>query len=138
MQRSPTNSAAPARTDEQPRGSLGGGFAAGLVPLGPVAAIVIVAAALAALARRVAAGQGFSAQQLAAGLVLVLGLLGAAASYALFGVRAVRRVRQWQQAGQAARANGALWGLVAVALVLLLPILLAIFVPQHPAPNLAP
>lgn len=37
-----------------------------------------------------------------------------------------------------AEANGALWGLVVVALVVLLPVLLAIVLPQHPAPNLAP
>jgi hypothetical protein len=99
---------------------------------------VVGALALAALARQLTAGQGFAAQQLAAVLVIVLGLLGSAASYIIFSVRTLRQVKAWQQVGQTAQANGALWGLVVVALVVVLPLLLAIFIPQHPAPNLAP
>jgi hypothetical protein len=138
MQRPPTSLATAPRPDASSRGRLGQGFVSGLVPLGPLALIVIVALALAALARQLTAGQGFATQQWAAGLVIVLGLLGGAASYLVFSVRALRQVKCWQQAGQTTQATGALWGLVVVALVVLLPLLLAILIPQHPAPNLAP
>ncbi len=132
MQRSPTSPATATGPEASARGSLGRGFVAGLVPLGPVALIVVVALGLSALARQVTTGQG------AAIVIVVLGLLGAAAAYVVCCVRALRQVSRWQQAGQSALASGALWGLVVVALVVLLPLLLAIFIPQHPAPNLAP
>ena len=120
------------------RGSAVRGFASSLVPLAFVAVIVLVALALAALARQLSAGQGFSTEQWASGIIIVLGLLGSAAAYIVSCVQALRRVKRWQQAGQTAQASGALWGLVVVALVVLLPLLLAILIPQQPAPTLAP
>jgi hypothetical protein len=116
----------------------GPGLVAGLVPLGWVVLIVIVALAVAALGRGLTAGQGFAVQQGTAVGVLVVGLLAAAAAYIVSGRRALRQVAQWQQVGMTARATGALLGLALGALVVLLPLLLAIFLPQHPAPNLAP
>jgi hypothetical protein len=109
-----------------------------LVPLAFVVPIISVALALAALARQLTAGQGFSTQQWAAVIVIALGLLAAAASYIISCVRTLQHIKLWQQLGQATQANGALWGLVVVALIVLLPVLLAVFIPQHPAPNLAP
>jgi hypothetical protein len=120
------------------RGNAACGFASGLFPLVPVTVIVVVALALAALARQLTAGQGFYTQQWAAVIIIVLGLLGSAASYIVSCARAVSQVRRWQETGQTSRASGALWGLVVVTLLVLLPVLLAILIPQHPAPNLAP
>jgi len=120
------------------RGNAARGFTSGLLPLLPVAVIVVVALALAALARQLTAGQGFYTQQWAAGIIVVLGLLGSAVSYTVSCVRAMSQVRRWQAAGKTSQATGALWGLLVVTLVILLPVLLAIFIPQHPAPNLAP
>ena len=114
------------------------GFLFGLVPLVPLAVIVIVTVALAYLARLLTANQGFYTQQWAAVIVVALGLLGAAISHVVFCLRSFRQIRGWQQAGNTAQANGALWGLVVVSLVVLLPLLLAILIPQHPAPTLAP
>lgn len=114
------------------------GVLAGVLPLAPIAVIVVVALGLATLARQLTAGQGYSTQQLVSLLFVGLGLLGAAAAYVIFCRRALRQIRRWQEAGAAAQANGALCGLVVVALVVLLPLLLAIFMPQQPAPNLAP
>jgi hypothetical protein len=120
------------------RGNAARGFASGLLPLVPVTVIVVVALALAALARQLTAGQGFYTQQWAAVIIIVLGLLGSAASYIVSCVRAMSQVRRWQETGQTSQASGALWGLVVVTLLVLLPVLLAILIPQHPAPNLAP
>lgn len=128
----------PSSSDSAPRGGVWRGVIAGLVPLAPVVLIIVVALGLSALARQVTAGLGFAAQQWAAVIIIALGLIGAAIAYVVFCRRALRAVRRWQEAGAAAQANGALWGLVVVALIVLLPLLLAFFMPQHPAPNLAP
>lgn len=136
--RSTTSSERESELDARSRGGVSRGFAAGLAPLGPTALIVALAVALAELARRFTAGQGFGAQQTAAIVVVIAGLLGGTTAFVVYCVRALRRVKGWQQAGQTAQAGAALWGLAVVALVALLPLLLAIVIPQHPAPNLAP
>jgi hypothetical protein len=46
----------------------------------------------------------------------------------------LRRVAAWQQAGAAVQADAALWALGATSLVIVIPILLAILLPQHPFP----
>jgi hypothetical protein len=110
----------------------------GLEPLIPQVLIVGLTIGLAWLARQITAGAGFYTQQWAAGIIVVLAILAGAVALVIFSVRALRQVRTWQEAGLAAQASAALWGLVVVALVVLLPLLLAIAIPQHPAPNLAP
>jgi hypothetical protein len=110
----------------------------GLEPLFPLLLIVVLTIGLAWLARQITAGAGFYTQQWAAGVIVVLGIRGGAVALAIFSVRALRQVKTWQEAGMSAQAGAALWGLIVVALVVLLPLLLAILIPQHPAPNLAP
>ncbi len=140
----PTSASTPTAPgpDTSSRGRRGQGVVAGLVPLGALVVIVIVTVAVIALVRALTAGQGFSIQQAiqqgAAVFTLLAGLVVGAAVYTVAGVRALRRVAHWQQVGMTAQANGALWGLALGALVVLLPLLLAIFLPQHPAPILAP
>ncbi|PWT70221.1 MAG: hypothetical protein C5B60_12440 [Chloroflexi bacterium] len=110
----------------------------GLEPLVPLLLTVMVTLGLAWLARQITAGAGFYTQQWADGIIVVLGILGGALALAGFSARVLRQVRAWQESGLSAQAGAALWGLVAVALVVVLPVLLAIAIPQHPAPNLAP
>ncbi|MGO8948740.1 MAG: hypothetical protein ACLQUY_14030 [Ktedonobacterales bacterium] len=112
------------------------GFVYGLEPLAPLALCVVLTIVLAWLARQITASAGFYTQQWAAGIVVVLGLLSAFALLIIFSVRAFRQVKYWQEVHRSAEASAALWGLVVVALVVLLPLLLAIFIPQHPAPIL--
>lgn len=111
-----------------------GGFLSGLVPVGLPAAIVAGAVALAALARRLLAGQDFSTQQLTAVAIIGVGLVAAVVAYIVACRRALRRVAASRAAGDAARARAALWGIAASGLILLLPVLLALVIPQHPAP----
>jgi hypothetical protein len=134
MQRQASSSPKSSASARLTAGALRGGLATGLLPLAPLAGITILALALAAPARQLLAGQGFFAQQQAAVIVITLGLAAAAASYTVLCVRALRRVREWQQTGEAAQAAQALWALGGTALVVLLPLLLAILLPQHPAP----
>jgi len=118
--------------------NMGRGFILGMSPLAPLILVVVLTVALSALARQVTVGGGFYLQQWAAGIVVILGLLAGIAALIVFSVRTLRQVKRWQQTGEQVQANAALWGLAVVALVVLLPLLLAIFIPQQPAPNLTP
>src|SRR5262245_38879191 len=115
-------------------GPLRGGLATGLLPLAPPIGITVVSLVLATFARQLTASPDFFTQQWAAVLILALGLIASAAAYTVLCMRALRRVSAWQQAGEAAQAARALWALGGTALVVLLPLLLAILLPQHPAP----
>jgi hypothetical protein len=121
------------------RGGVWRGLLVGLLPLVWFVGIVAMTLALTILARMLVAGAGFFAQQQASVIVLAGGLLVAAVIYIVACVRALRRVAAWQQSVESgARAAGALWGLGLTAVVVLLPVLVTLVLPQHPAPTLAP
>jgi len=106
----------------------------GLVPLGLLVLIIAIALALAALARQLFAASGFFAQQQAAIIILVAGFVLALVVYVIAIVLTTRRIASWQQNGIAARARAALWSLGITVLIVILPFLVAILLPQHPAP----
>ncbi|MFL5658777.1 MAG: hypothetical protein ACJ8CB_31915 [Ktedonobacteraceae bacterium] len=106
----------------------------GLVPLGLLALIIAVALALAVLARQLTAASGFFAQQQAALIILIAGFVLALVVYVVAIVLTTRRIAAWQQNGIAVQARAALWSLGITALIVILPFLLAILLPQHPAP----
>ena len=108
------------------------GLLVGLIPLGLLAAIVGITVLLTALARQIFEASGFFAQQQAALIVLIVGLLLAIAVFVVAVRRVLRRVATWQQSG--VKASATLWALGATALIVLLPVLLALLLPQHPAP----
>jgi hypothetical protein len=112
------------------------GLLFGLVPLAPLALTVALALGLAWLARQVTSSAGFYTQQWTAGIVVALGLLAGVIVFIVFSRRALSQIKQWQQEGQVRQAGAALWGLVIVALIVLLPLVLTIAIPQHPAPIL--
>lgn len=118
----------PQRGSDTLRGAL-----LGLVPLGLLVLIIAIALALAALGRQLFATSGFFAQQQAAVIILVAGFVLALVVYGIAIVLTLRRVASWQQSGIAARARAALWSLGITALIVILPLLLAILLPQHPA-----
>ena len=113
---------------------MGRGLLVGLIPLGLLAAIVGITVPLTALARQLNEGAGFFAQQQAAMIVLIVGLGLSIAVFAVAIWRVLRRVAVWQQSGAMAKANAALWALSATALLVVLPVVLALVLPQHPAP----
>lgn len=117
------------RTGSAVRGAL-----IGLGPLGLLAGFVALAVVLTALARALVADAGFFAQQQAALSTLIAGLVLAILIFAIAVWRVLRRVAAWQQAGAAVQASAALWALGTTALVIVIPILLALLLPQHPAP----
>jgi hypothetical protein len=110
------------------------GVLIGLIPLGLLAGVVLVVIVITALARELAAGAGFFVQQQTVLITLIVGLILAIAVFAIAIWRVLRRVTEWQQTGVAVQANAALWALGATALVIVIPVLLAILLPQYPAP----
>lgn len=120
----------PARN--QPEGGILKSVLLGLIPLALLLVLVIAALLLTALTRQLTAASGFFAQQQVAVIVLIAGLGLAIVVYILALVLTLRRVRGWQPGGTQARA--ALLALGATALIVVLPVLLAIVLPQSPAP----
>jgi hypothetical protein len=109
------------------------GILTGLVPLALFALLGTLAVLVTILARALTTGDAFLAQQsllvdtLGIGLLLAFGVWVAGCAWAL------RRARAWERMGALVQAATTLWTLGASAIVLLLPVLLAIVVPQHPA-----
>lgn len=110
------------------------GFLTGIVPLALLVVIVVIALAITVLVRQLFAPSGFFAQQQAAVITLVVGLIIALAVYGGAIVLALRRVATWQRQGATKSSRTALWSLGITALIVVLPIVLAIVFPQHPAP----
>ncbi len=110
------------------------GVLVGLIPLGLFAGTLALTLAGAALVRLLFAGPGFFAQQQAAVIVLIAGLMLAIAVFGLAIWRVLRRVAVWKQGEATTRASAALWTLSATALAIVVPVLLALLLPQHPAP----
>jgi hypothetical protein len=110
------------------------GLRGGLMPLAVVVVCMAATVGLTVVARHLLAGSGFFAAQRAGVIVLAGGGIVSALQYAIAGIRALRRLRAWQQDGRTACAGGGLCGLGVTALVVALPLLLAVLLPQHPAP----
>jgi uncharacterized membrane protein len=110
------------------------GVLLGLVPLGLLMLIIAIVLALAALARQLFSASGFFAQQQAAVIILIAGFVLALVVCVIAIVLTTRHIASWQQNGIAARARTALWSLGITALIVILPLLVAVLLPQHPAP----
>jgi hypothetical protein len=108
------------------------GLLIGLIPPGLLVTVVGITVLLTALARQMFEGAGFFAQQQAAVIVLIAGLILAIAVFAVASWRVLRRVAAGQLSG--AKASATLWALSATALIVVLPVVLAVLLPQHPAP----
>ncbi len=106
----------------------------GLIPLELLAGVVLVAIVVTALARDLADDGSFFVQQQTALIILIVGLVLAIVVFALAVWRVVRQIAAWQRTGVAVQANAALWALGATALVIVVPVLLAVLLPQHPFP----
>src|SRR5260370_40866806 len=116
------------------RGDVRRGLLAGLTPLVRLVIIAGVALFLTALARALTTSLGFFTQQQVSVLVLGAGLLLAIVMFGAGCARALRQGGSVQRAGDASPAAVALWSLGATALLVLLPVLLALLLPPHPAP----
>ncbi len=116
------------------KGSAMRGVLVGLIPLGLLAGCIALTVVLTALARQLTSGSGFDAQQQAALIMLIIGSVLTIVVFAVAVWRVVRRVAIWQRTDVIVQAKAALWSLGATALVIVIPLLLALLLPQHPFP----
>ena len=121
-------------SSSQSKDSVLRGALIGLIPLVLLIVMVVIAFLLTALARQLVASSGFFAQQQASLIVLIAGLVVALVVYIVAMIRTLRRVTAWQRGGAVGQARAALLALGFTALVVLLPVILAIVLPQNPAP----
>ncbi len=94
----------------------------------------LIALAVTALIRQLFDPSGFFVVQQAALITLIAGLVIAFVIFVVAIVLTLRRVAAWQQIGAMKSSRAALWSLGITAFVVLLPVLLAIVLPQNPAP----
>jgi hypothetical protein len=76
---------------------------------------------------------GFLTQLPILNVTSMLCLVALAVGFTLVSVRVFRQARRWREGGETAAANAVLWGLAGSALLVLVPVLVAILLPQHPA-----
>lgn len=110
------------------------GVLVGLIPLGFLLLVGAATVLLTALVRQLVVSSGFFAQQRASLIVLIAGLVVALVVYIIAIVRTMRSVKVWQREGAGGQARAALLALGFTALVVLLPVVLVIVLPQSPAP----
>jgi hypothetical protein len=118
----------------QLRGSAIRGVLTGLIPLALLAVFVAIALVTTVIARQLVADSGFAVQGQVALINLVAGLILAIAVFGVAVWRVLRRVALWQQMGERVQAKATLWTLTATALIIVVPVLLAVLLPQSPAP----
>ncbi len=116
----------------QAEGRIWRGVLNGMIPLALLLIVVVVTLLLTGLTRPSIATSGFFTQQRVSLIILVAGLVLAIVIYIVALVLTLRRVASWQPGSTQARA--ALLTLGATALIVVLPVLLAIVLPQSPAP----
>ena len=110
------------------------GILLGLIPLLLLAIIVIVTLLITAFARQWVASSGFFRQQQVALIVLIAGFILAILAFAIAIWRVSEQIKDWQQDGLVKPGRAALWALGITVLIVLLPVVLAIVLPQNPAP----
>ncbi len=110
------------------------GVLAAAGPLVILLALILAAMIELALMRILTASLGFVTQQAVALATLVLAGLIAAAGYGIACRRALARIHAWQLTDRRPAAAAAMVTLCATAFFVLLPVLLATMLPQHPAP----
>jgi len=109
------------------------GVGVGLTPAVFLYFGAVVAYLLTSLVRIVTPGLGFLTQLPIVNVAITICLLLLAVGYVFVAVRAFRQARNWRAAGETTAANAVLWGLCASAVLILVPVLVAILLPQRPA-----
>ena len=110
------------------------GALTGLIPLGLLVVIIVIVLLLTVLARQLVATSGFFVQEQTVLFIVIPGLILAIVVYAVALWLTMRHVALWQQEGAELQARATLWALGITALIVLLPVVLALVIPQHPAP----
>lgn len=109
-------------------------LAYGLRPLGTLVLSLLVWLGVLLAAQYVMTDAGFLTQRLVGTIILVFGLLQGAITFLWLARRVLKQVGAWQETDATSAAWGALVALMFSAVVVALPILLGLVLPQSPAP----
>jgi hypothetical protein len=109
------------------------GLGVGLTPAAFLYVGAVAAYLLTSLVRVVTTGLGFLTQLPIVNVAITICLLLLAVGYVFVAVWAFRQAKAWREAGEPTAATATLWGLDVSALLVLVPVLVAILLPQHPA-----
>jgi hypothetical protein len=115
-------------------GSRWRGFGRGLVPLVILAGFSVITLALTLATKQIADGIDFATRDWLVAGTIIIGLIASAVAYIVALVATFRRWRTQAREGDNAGATGMLWALIVTALVVVVPVVVAALVPQHPAP----
>jgi uncharacterized membrane protein len=99
-----------------------------VTPLTLLVVLVVATLVGTAFARSLTASDGFFVQQQDAMLVVSTGLMLAAAAYTIGIIVALRKISHWHKTSKSREAVGATWGLGMIAVIVSLPLLLAMFI----------
>lgn len=112
------------------RAGSGQGVLVGLVPLALLIIGVAITVLLSAIVLSLLGEIEFVTRQTIMLGIVIVGLLASAVVYAIACARVLRRVKQWQRMGMVRIATAALWVMAASAIVVLLPVLIAVALPS--------
>ena len=107
----------------------------GLIPLGLLVATIGLSIGFAILARLVSVPAGFLVWRWIVEGIWVGGLVIAAVVFLYATFRVLRVANRWQRVRLQSQASGVFWALGISALLILLPLLIAVMLPQQPAPE---
>lgn len=111
---------------QRERNSLVTGISAGLIPLEVLFIAIVLTLALTSMVLLLTTSLAFYVREQVMMVLAVSGLVVTVAAYGIGCIAAMRRIKRWQQTGMSNEARGALWTLAATALLVLLPLLLAV------------
>jgi hypothetical protein len=110
------------------------GVFVGLVPLLLLAILVAATIALTTIVRQSTFHDGFFVWERNALIALTTGMVLALLVYIVSLVLVMQAVARWLKSGLLARSTSTLWALVITAIVVLLPVIIGVLLPQTPAP----
>lgn len=108
------------------------GTLVGLIPLGLLMGITIVTILIMVLMRQLITE--FTLQQQTSLIILSVGFALAIVAYTIAVFLTLRRTAAWVKDGLEAREHAALWVLGVTTLIILLPLMVFVILPQRPAP----
>lgn len=106
----------------------------GLVPLLLLALLVIATIGLTTLVRRSTLSAGFFIWERNALITLIVGMIVALLVYVIAIVLVLQITARWITGRFTIRSAAALWTLAITAIVVLLPVIIVVLLPQSPAP----
>ena len=110
------------------------GVCTGFIPLLLLSILVVATILLTAFVRQSVSSAGFFAWERDALITLITGMVLSVIVYIIALLLVLRTTARWVQSRLTTRSTAALWTLALTAVIVLLPVIIAVLLPQSPAP----